>query len=184
MDPNDTKTYPTGCSSNVNSSVASTENSSKYSSTYANYRPAAGDATYAVYHEIETATTPTVIETPCAIEWDDSATNGAITVNANVAILAQGGFTTGGDWASPGLVGQYTSSTYDVYMVVPYSGSGTYPVNGEPIADCPTARSPPRSRPTLINTPRATTRPVTSGSRVVRRRSAATYRAVTRKLRT
>ena len=129
VDPNDTKTYPSGCSSNVNSSVASTENSSKYSSTYANYRPAAGDATYAVYHEIETATTPTAIETPCAIEWADGATNGAITVNANVAILAQGGFTTGGDWASPGLVGQYNSSTYDVYMVVPYSGSGTYPVN-------------------------------------------------------
>ncbi len=146
VDPNDTKTYPSGCSSNVNSSVASTENSSRYSSAYANYRPAVGDATYAVYHEIETATTPTVVETPCAIEWDDSATNGAITINSNVAVLAQGGFTTGGDWANPGVLGQYSSSTYQLYMVVPYSGSGAYPVNGEPIADlssCPESTSQP-----------------------------------------
>ena len=145
-DPDQHKTYPSGCSSNVNSSVANTENSSKYSSAYANYRPAVGDATYAVYHEIETATTPTVVETPCAFEWDDSATNGAITINANVAVLAQGGFTTGGDWANPGVLGQYSSSTYQLYMVVPYSGSGAYPVNGEPIADlssCPESTSQP-----------------------------------------
>lgn len=147
VDPNDTNPYPSGCTSNVDSGVASMENnSSTYNPAYAADRPAVGDATYAVYHEIETATTPTVVETPCAFEWDDSATSGTITINSDIAILAEGGFTTGGDWNNPGVQGEYTSTTYKLYMVVPYTGSGPYPANGEPtsnLSSCPESVSQP-----------------------------------------
>jgi hypothetical protein len=146
-DPNDTRTFPAGCSSDVDSAVASMENNpSTYNPAYGADRPAIGDATYAVYHEVETATTPTVVETPCAFEWDDAATNGEITINSDIAILAQGGFTTGGDWDSPGIKGEYSSTTYRLYMVVPYSGSGPFPVNQEPpsaLSSCPESLSPP-----------------------------------------
>jgi len=147
VDPNDTQPYPNGCSGNVNSAVASVENNpSTYNPAYGADRPATGDATYAVYHEVETATTPTVVETPCAFEWDDAATNGPITINGDIAVLAQGGFTTGGDWNSPGIKGEYSSTTYKLYMVVPYSGSGPFPVNKEPpsaLSSCPESSSPP-----------------------------------------
>jgi hypothetical protein len=147
VDPNDTSPYPNGCKSNVDSAVASMENNpSQYNPAYAADRPATGDATYAVYHEVETATTPTVVETPCAFEWDDAATNGMITINSNIAILAGGGFTSGGDWHSPGVQGEYASTTYKLYMVVPYSGTGPFPVNGEPpsaLSSCPESSSPP-----------------------------------------
>jgi hypothetical protein len=124
-DPNDTKTYANGgCSSNVGGSGSTG-------------RYAAGVATNAVYTEIENATSPTVIETPCAIQLDDGATNGEITVKTNIAIFAQGGFYFD-NWANSAVQGSNANTKYSVYFIVPYSGSGPYAQNGEPaISSCP-----------------------------------------------
>jgi hypothetical protein len=124
-DPNDTKTYANGgCSSKVGQSGSTG-------------RYAAGVATNAVYTEIENATSPTVIETPCAIQLDDGATNGEITIKTNIAIFAQGGFYFD-NWTTSAVGGSSGSIDYSMYFIVPYTGSGPYPVNGEPaITSCP-----------------------------------------------
>lgn len=143
VDPNDplTTPYPSGCTSNVNGKTYQYDMANGKS----NYRYAAGSATAEVYYEIATATSPTVIETPCALQLDDKATNGQITVSTNLAVFAQGGFFFD-NWNSGALVGAVGSTTYDLYFVVPYSGSGPYPPNGEPApSSCPPSSVVPNS---------------------------------------
>lgn len=135
-DPYDSKPYSLGgCSSNVDH-----EN---YQSNMAkgrpNYRYAAGDATAQVYEDIATASgSPgVVVNTPCAIEVGNAATNGQMTISTNVAIFAQGGFWFG-NWATPMTgAGKCTvGSPCDAYFVVPCgagcdnNGAGPFPSNG------------------------------------------------------
>ncbi len=137
-DPYDSTSFPGGCTSNVNGNGYSSD----MSSGEANYRYAAGVATAAVYNEMATATSPTVIETPCAMEFDDAATNGQLQINTDIAVFADGGFYFD-NWAPTAIVpASSVTGKLDLYLVVPYSGSGPYPVNGEPVSSSGSKKPP------------------------------------------
>ena len=108
-----------------------------------------GLANAATYNEIENPpSSHVVIVTPCAIELDDAATGGQLTIKANMAIFAAGGFFFD-NWNTPAVAGGgscSSSSPCDVYFVVPCnsscdnSGAGPFPTNGQG-STCPSSIS-------------------------------------------
>ncbi|HET9059973.1 MAG TPA: hypothetical protein VFN61_08635 [Acidimicrobiales bacterium] len=105
-----------------------------------------GLANPATYNEIENPPSAhLVVYTPCALQLDDAATGGQLTITANMAIFAAGGFFFD-NWNTPAVTGGgscTSASPCDVYFVVPCnsscdnSGAGPFPANGLGAA-CPT----------------------------------------------
>jgi hypothetical protein len=88
-----------------------------------------GYAPASVYTDIQDATTPTVVETSCAVEFDGSS-QGEMTMSTTVAVFADGGFYVD-DTTSPAVDGDG-----NLYLIVP----STVPPNSDttPLSSCPT----------------------------------------------
>ena len=89
-----------------------------------NYAPAS------VYTDIQNATTPTVVETPCAVEFDGSS-QGKMTMKTTVAVFANGGFYVD-DTTSPAVDGNG-----NLYLIVPSNTTVTN-LDTTPLTSCPT----------------------------------------------
>ena len=87
-------------------------------------------APQSVYTDIQNATTPTVVETSCAVEFDGSA-QGKMTMSTTVAVFASGGFYVD-DTTSPAVYGNG-----NLYLIVPSNTTVTN-LDTTPLTSCPT----------------------------------------------